>query len=443
MARKWLIRIAVGLLSLGAFTFISLTIIGRVANRRLETELAAIREKGEPLFLTEMAPPPVPGEQNAAEPLQRASGLLVDETDEESTSMESLREDPRGCSDEAAEIARNWITRGQPALEAIEAALQRPGCRFDHDYSSAVGLLQESDFGASDFLRCADLLTTRGSLSVRDSEVPAAFDDVLHTLRLARFASSDPMLLHAMVRTACEEKALTLLHAALEREAPDQERREKLLAALDSIDIRGVFRQALLGERCFGNSMFELFPDDRDTGGFTGAMSSAGAGLQMLWIHLAPTPFIRLDQARYLSLMSEMIDLSGRPPFETEDDWEALERDLDDKPWYALLSGFSLVHMRKTHEAVEAHRARLDLARIALDLEHAKKVTGQFPDTILIPGTESKRGSIDPFSGRDYRFRRTEAGGYIIFSVGPNRGDDQGTDGRKDRYATGDITWER
>lgn len=443
MARKWLIRFAFFFLSLGAVYFIALFIVGRVADRRIEAELAAIRQKGEPLLLTEMAPPPLLDQENAAELLQLAAMALGDEADEESDAADRLMEDPRGCSDGTTAILKNLLDRHQPALEAIDNALLRPGCRFDYDYSSAMALLEESEFGAFDFINCASLLTFRGALAVRDGKTSDAYDDVLRTLRVGQFASSDPMLLHAMARSSCEMKALTLLNAALEQEPPDQERREKLLTALDSIDARGYLRRALLGERCFGRSMFEMFPDHRDQGGIIGALSFADGEFPGLLSGIAPSALIRLDQARYLNLMSRMIDLCRRPPFETEDDWVALEQDLHDHPWYALLSRLTIVPMRSMNRTIEAHRARLDLARIALDLEHAKKVTGQLPDTILIPATEGHRGSIDPFSGRDYRFRTTGDGGYVIWSVGPDGVDDQGTDGQEDGYDDGDVVWER
>jgi len=443
MARKWLIRFAFGMLSLGALYFISIYIIGRVADGRLEAELAAIREKGEPLLLAEMAPPLVPDEQNAAEPLLRASKLLIDETEEESDATESLREDPPGCSDEAAAIARGWLDRHQPAVDAIEEALLRPGCRFDYDYSSAIGLLKDNNFGAFDFMRCAYLLTVRGSLHVRDGDISAAYDDVLRVLRLAGFASSDPMLLHAMVRSSCEVRALVLLNAALKQEVPDLERRESLLAALDSIDTRGYLRHAMMGNRCFGQSMFELYPDNRDMGDMTGALSFAEGEFLALLAYLAAAPVIRLDQAHYLNLMSRMIDLIARPAFETRDEWEALDKDVHDTPWYALLSRISLVSMRDICQTIEAHRARLDLARIALDLEHARAVTGQLPDGLLIPGTKSHRAAIDPFSGRDYRFKKTGDDSYVLWSVGPDLKDDQGLDGKEDGYDTGDVVWKR
>ncbi len=444
MARKWLTRLAFGLISLSALYFIALYAVGGVADERLEAELTAIREKGEPLLLAEMAPPPVPDEQNAAIPFGRAAELLLEpEADEEQEAMDGLLENPDGIADEAAEIMREWVDRHRATYAAIEDGLSRSGCRFDYDYSSAETILEPSHPWAFEIVRFGRLLAVRGILGARAGETGEAYDDAVRVLRLARLMSLDPQLVHAIVRIVCEGRALTVIQAAMHREPPDPERRTDVIASLDSIDVRGNLRHALFGERCFGRSMFDAFLDNRDLGGALGPVGALEGGLEAMLLQAAPTPVIRLDQAHYLNLMARKIELSSRPAHQTREGWDAFQREGQDPPWYALLSGNTLIHMQRMYVQAEAHRARLDMARIALDLEHALAVTGSLPDTILSPGAGNHRGVIDPFSGKNYRYRTTEDGGYVIWSIGPDFKDDQGRDGAEENYDSGDVVWKR
>jgi hypothetical protein len=132
-----------------------------------------------------------------------------------------------------------------------------------------------------------------------------------------------------------------------------------------------------------------------------------------------PEGIFRLDQAWYLARMADAVALAGRPWHEAKADWEALQARAEDAPWYTILSSMTLLHFGSLAERVEEHRARLDLARLALTADRAG-------DGVLPPAPEgTERGTTDPFSGDPYLFEKTEDG-FTIRSVGPEGGDPEG-----------------
>ncbi len=49
-------------------------------------------------------------------------------------------------------------------------------------------------------------------------------------------------------------------------------------------------------------------------------------------------------------------------------------------------------------------------------------------------------GTEDPFSGKDFIYKRTGKG-FLLYSVGPNLKDDGGVKCKQDSYRKGDIVW--
>jgi hypothetical protein len=419
--------------------------IGSVADERLTAELAAIRERGEPIELIEMAPPPVPDEENAAGLLALAAAKLAPDEDNLDDAHDALRLDPAGLSDENATLLSAFVERNKAALDQLETALERPRCRFAFDYTSGESLLELDAPDISALMTFARLLGRRGLLAVRAGEGEAAYEDALRMFRLARMTGSDPILILALVRMSMEAQALDLLEHALRMDLPGDAVRERLIAVLDGIDVRESLHRSLLGERCFGHSLFAYFSDDR--GSVWKAESVDGTGLGgsfgLVLFRFVPGPIIRLDEARYMKIMAEVLDLVRRPAFETREQWRALEAEYRELPWYGLLSKLVVVPFARSVERSEAHRARLDMARIALDLMQARALTGTLPDTLLRPGEGGQRGVIDPFTGTHYRYKVNGAGGFILYSLGPNEADDGGTDGSEEGHESGDVIWRR
>jgi hypothetical protein len=88
----------------------------------------------------------------------------------------------------------------------------------------------------------------------------------------------------------------------------------------------------------------------------------------------------------------------------------------------------------------------VDLARVACALERYRLATGQFPDTLdaLAPRFIAKLPH-DVINGQPLKYRRTDDGQFILFSVGLNETDDGGTLGMTKNgggdFNKGDWVW--
>ena len=87
-------------------------------------------------------------------------------------------------------------------------------------------------------------------------------------------------------------------------------------------------------------------------------------GLGISW--WIPDTVLALDQARHLRLTGRLLDLATRPIHEDPDAWRRLAEEAENGPWYGVLTGVALPAVVHLWPRVEAHRARLEVAAIAL-----------------------------------------------------------------------------
>jgi hypothetical protein len=91
-------------------------------------------------------------------------------------------------------------------------------------------------------------------------------------------------------------------------------------------------------------------------------------------------------------------------------------------------------------------QSSVDLARVACSLERCRLANGQFPDTLdaLAPKFIAKLPH-DVINGRPLKYRRTDDGQFVIYSVGLNETDDGGivglTKAGSPDWEKGDWVW--
>ena len=96
-------------------------------------------------------------------------------------------------------------------------------------------------------------------------------------------------------------------------------------------------------------------------------------------------------------------------------------------PRYCLLTRLIFPNL----ESVAGKKARIDaaidVARVGLGLKLFKQKNGAYPDTLDKLAPEFLENiSVDPFTGKALIYHKADAG-FILYSVGPNQQDDNGT----------------
>ncbi len=248
----------------------ALVAIGLVANawfvwstdRRLEGQLAAIRAAGEPLTLAELAPKPIPPEQNAATYLRQAeAGLGAIEGavwvgDWCRGWGEGHRISPEGAKlvkaafDAHPHVVRCWNKR--PRVRTVTPSwTARAGSRRSRwRFSTCSTTIMNANASWS----CAYLLATEGKYdeAVRTS---------LQLMRLADHFQRDWYLLGTMTAVSSRLCAIGAANSALQAGSVSKEVREALdaeLAELDRLELGDCLRRAIRSERAYGIALMAL-----------------------------------------------------------------------------------------------------------------------------------------------------------------------------------------
>jgi hypothetical protein len=147
------------------------------------------------------------------------------------------------------------------------------------------------------------------------------------------------------------------------------------------------------------------------------------------------------DFTVYLKLIAQVQDYYKVPYWKVA---EAIRNYPTDQqiPRYYIMSRsiYPILVVRKAE-----HDAAIAVARVGLGLKLFKQKNGAYPDTLdkLAPEFLDTI-PLDPFTGKTLIYRKADAG-FILYSLGPNQQDDNGTPKPTGNKATGkepyDIVW--
>lgn len=293
----------VALLTLVALAAAGISFQGRREWARTKADLLA---RGERLSLIELAPPPIPDEQNFfGDPLWSEVFELETSTDKDGQLLthpkvpyreqkldrtlhqplsKALRERGNtlpgiGITEHPGTLPVTAVTLAMrransetdrqflaqfsidalrplsPMLARITALLQRPGARAQVDYS--LGLTTPMPH-LSSILYIGQVLTARAmaELYLGDSESSKA--DVLSILRLSNTLKTEPLLISLLIRTSIIGMANTVISAGIYGHLWTEPQLVEFTPALGGIDLLPQFAQVLRGERGIVNQFVEL-----------------------------------------------------------------------------------------------------------------------------------------------------------------------------------------
>lgn len=419
---------AAAALTLFALISSGLFFLGRQQLVAARTEL---REKDEPLRLTELAPSPVPDAENFfASPAGKnlAAGedspLSDPPTDAEiadfqklfpglagqdfSRRRELIAADILGASGQddpdAAAAALLLLEPIAPTLAEITAQLARPGARAPIAYEQGLSApLPHLD----PLLRLGRMLELRATAELRLRDAPAAAASALTLLRLANTIAAEPLLISTLARASLVGRALTVIADGLRRHAWTAETLTDFERALASIDLIPGAARALRGERA----------------GFVQAAEATGrvpAGDEAFYLRERQRQIETLEAAARAGLPPELAPARspGRSPAE-----QAM-----------AATGPALLEIARTQDRVSA-------TRLAGALERAFLRDGAYPESLdaLVPAF-LPAVPRDVVSLRPFHYERPAPNAFRLWSEGWNRRNDGGTPGNDDRLS-GDWVW--
>jgi hypothetical protein len=409
----------------------ALAAIGLIANAwfvwttdaRLERQLAAIREAGDPLTLADLAQQPIPPEKNAATYLRRAKPDVLAIENEIGQWIEA----------EKQQDLWQYFSEKQPMPERMHKAVKA----IYAAHPKVVGLLQQAvdcpDYDAQlnyalspsqfmeqilpivqEFRSYERVLRYRTPSLVLDGNCDEAASMALAIFRLARHAEHTPMLTGYLVAVTIQNIAVNCANNALQAGPVSQETRRALDAELAVQERMEGYARAIKSDRAFGLDSFRDFP------------------LRGFWLY--SRGYWNQYESEYLDMMEAFVGLAGdpRPYRETEKAIHKVQSST--MPPKSTFAQQIFPALQATHHAVARTRAMIRCLRVLIALKTHVPASSNVAPKLTELGLPAET-TADPFTGDPLHVKKLPRG-WLVYSVGPNFQDDGG---KLDNPVTGDV----
>ncbi len=324
-----------------------------------------------------------------------------------------------------------YIATNKEALALERSAVQLPLSRYSIDLNNAYATKLPHLEGIKELSQLEQYVAFLGPGDSGSNIVTC----VESQLGLARTLEWEPVLLSQMVRIRCLRGAGITVERALSAGEISEQNLKKLTADFATIDQTGFVVRGLIGERPSGISIFRMseaealrYGDDQD---YSKADSLPPGppvpGPQpQVW---RLTGFFDRDLSFYLDAMATNIAYARKSPPESLQNAKYLESpNTRMEHGFYLFSRIILPSMARAikKEVIALSYIRDTEAALAVDLYRQKN--GSLPESLAAAGVNL----IDPFDGKPLRYHKLPDRGYVVYSVGPDKQDDNGKE-RPDR----------
>lgn len=457
---RWLVQIApkvgFGLLVLFVLLAIPWTYFNIKWGRELEAELAALKAQGMPLTPAEVAPKPVPDDQNAAVlyqevfkvhfPPSREPTLepgMAGLSREQLSLLADYRKKPNR---ELEKQVRELLTRPevQDALETFRRGSRRPYCVFPVNWQDGAAALFPH---LSKFRDASRIVAAHALVLAKDGHVEEALDWCQVALRMSPHAASDPTLIGQLVAIAVQAITFDAVKQIVSAADIPPATADRFERHLRQIDLYKTFTAAMIGERGFTRSIFDDLNEEpyevyRSMGLRLHGFDALPLRLYFSWL---ARPLHKLDQLAYLKHMGQTIEIQKLPYREGAPRLRVLDENTYGLPSYLFITRMLTPVFIRVSGKRDQGIVNIGLCRVVLALKAYKYERGAYPDTLeRLQQTLDWQLPEDPFSGQDFAYRR-QGEGFVLYSVGEDLEDDGGLPERDERGKwrdDADIVWE-
>jgi hypothetical protein len=358
----------------------------------------------------------------------------------------------------AAPTVLEGLKTNEAVFAELRAASQRPYSRYPIDYdvpNPAEILLPHLNGGRAVCQRlslkaCAELAAGRSE---------DALEDLKLALYMADSLKEEPFIISYLVRIAYHQLAIQPVWEGLAEHAWSDAKLQELQARLQQYDFVADLKQPLDAERAAGLATID-FVRRKGLGQLIGALDTEpwaidkilakrfGGFMPRGWYYQEQLSFCRLSQL----LLGAGLDATNRrvSPSRLASNTRAFDREfLGGRValvvHHRLMSALLVPALGNFVGNGARAQTAADQAALACALERYRLANGQFPERLdaLVPQFTSQLPH-DVITGEPYKYRRTDGGQFVLYSVGWNEKDDGGVPGktlwRDDK--DGDWVWQ-
>jgi hypothetical protein len=338
-----------------------------------------------------------------------------------------------------------------PAIEELRQACRRPYSRLLLDYESGFDTIGELLPYLANVKRCGQLFQLRILAELDNGQSEKALDDVKLLLGVTDSIRDQPFLISHLVRIAMLAITLQPVYEGMAQQRWSDAQLMELERALAKLDFLADFQLAMKGEKIFA---IETCEKQRITREYKTVDDSSGTN-KIITVSLRLTPsayffqnelaFARMCQQRILPLVDTETRVVSPDGLRRAD--QAVRAEMKHYSPYKVQALMMFPALNAAVKKFAFAQASVDLARVACALERYRLANGKYPEMLdALAPQFIETLPHDIINGQPLHYRRTEAGQFILYSVGWNEKDDGGQiaftkSGSVDREK-GDWVWQ-
>jgi hypothetical protein len=316
-----------------------------------------------------------------------------------------------------------WSDQFEPALNRIHQALDRPDARIDGDYTQPVEM-PNLDFVA---LRAiVQLLAQRCHCYLLLNQPEKAMGELMLLADTRRFFESKPtILVSAMINVAASG---VFAEAASEGFALHEWRENQLIEIqkqLEGIDLPPIFLSSINVERAVAINILETILARAERQSFYRKISSAfNISIPRGWLYQNLVAVASIEEQAIKSFDLKRNFISHREQGAISLRIEKIENHI--RP-YTFWAAIAVANLPRAWRTVCFNQNKINEALIACALERYRLAHGEYPETLKSLAPQFlKKLPHDIIGGQPLKYRRTENGSFVLYSVGWNETDDNG-----------------
>ncbi len=345
---------------------------------------------------------------------------------------------------QAAALVLAALREHDPVFEELRQASQRPHSRFNIRYDQEDPwslLLPHLTF----LRRACQMLQVRASANLMLGHSDLAFADAKLMLYLANTMEREPILISQLVRVACFQTTMQVVWEGLAQHQWSEAQLQEFQAHFLKLNFLADAGRGLRADRIWGNKWADLLRNSPHRGARLASIDDAGVlvtavrGTTMadVLLGLVPSGWFYEEQLNYSRLMQELV-LPGIAPIQKRIDPALSQQnkqrlDAEVKRSFRLMfnhrvmAAMFLPSLGNIHFRFGNAQATADQAALACALERCRLAEGRYPDQLqaLVPRF-LPQVPHDVINGQPFKYRRTDDGRFVLYSVGWNQTDEGG-----------------
>ncbi len=329
------------------------------------------------------------------------------------------------------------LSKYDAALGELREASARPQARFPIRYEDGFNALLPHLArlkGISQFLRL------RTAAELEAGRINEAAADVELSLRLVDLVHEEPLLISQLVRIAQLQLALNPLWEGLAEHRWTDAQLAGFERRLAQFDFLTDYHRAMRGERAFFTWTIDYLRRERNPEIIDAPADQSGDhpdGLEYSFgtvlFHLIPSGWFDQNKVSigrmHIEITMPAANAEARQisPSEVERLTKTMDQRLNQRSAYNWFTAFLLPAIGHGSTRFAQGQSAMDLARVACALERHRLAHDQYPESLdaLVPRFIAKLPN-DVINAEPLKYRRTEDGAFVLYSVGWNETDDGG-----------------